>query len=67
MAVLVGLGDGEETRMPLLPLMMGGRRPGVNGSVPTVGGNTRDVLGRLGYSEQQIESLDSSRPARVKN
>lgn len=51
------LGDGQETRMPLLPLMMGGRRPGVGGSVPQVGSSTQEVLGELGYTREQAERL----------
>jgi formyl-CoA transferase len=55
------LGNGKSTRMPLLPLMVGGRRPGVKGSVPRIGADTGNVLERLGYSGAEIEAL--SRPA----
>lgn len=51
------LGDGETARMPLLPLMLGGRRPGAMGSVPRVGADSEQVLGRAGYDEEAIASL----------
>ncbi len=51
------LGDGEIARMPLLPLMLGSRRPGAMGSVPRVGADSEQVLGRAGYDEEAIASL----------
>ncbi|HSV84388.1 MAG TPA: CaiB/BaiF CoA-transferase family protein [Ramlibacter sp.] len=53
----LSLGNGDSTRMPLLPLMLGGRRPGVHGSIPQVGDSTQAVLQELGYSEEQIARL----------
>lgn len=53
----LNLGAGESTRMPLLPLMLGGRRPGVAGTIPRVGESTHDVLRHLGYSSEQISRL----------
>ena len=40
-------GDGGTTDVVLLPLLMGGRRPGVRHSLPRVGEHTEEVLGCL--------------------
>ncbi len=40
--------DGGETDVVLLPLMMGGRRPGVRQPLAKVGEHTEEVLARLG-------------------
>ena len=39
--------DGSETQVVLLPLLMGGRRPGVRHALPKVGEHTDEVLARL--------------------
>ena len=39
--------DGSETDVVLLPLLMGGRRPGVRRPLPRVGEHTAEVLARL--------------------
>jgi crotonobetainyl-CoA:carnitine CoA-transferase CaiB-like acyl-CoA transferase len=39
--------DGSETDVVLLPLLMGGRRPGVRRALPRVGEHTAEVLARL--------------------
>ena len=39
--------DGTSTRVVLLPLLMGGRRPGVRMPLPKVGEHTEEVLGAL--------------------
>jgi crotonobetainyl-CoA:carnitine CoA-transferase CaiB-like acyl-CoA transferase len=51
------LEDGRETRVPLLPLMLGGERPGVRLDPPTRGQHTAQLLGELGYSAAEIASL----------
>ena len=39
--------DGGSTKVVLLPLLMGGRRPGVRHPLPKIGEHTEEVLGRL--------------------
>ncbi len=39
--------DGEVTQSVLLPLLLGGRRPGVRRPLPGIGEHTDEVLGRL--------------------
>jgi len=39
--------DGSMTKAVLLPLLMGGRRPGVRHALPRVGEHTREILSRL--------------------
>ena len=38
---------GDTTQVVLLPLLMGGRRPGVRSALPAIGEHTDEVLGRL--------------------
>ena len=39
--------DGSQTQVVLLPLLMGGRRPGVRRPLPKVGQDTDEVLSSL--------------------
>ena len=39
--------EGETTQVVLLPLLMGGRRPGVRSPLPRVGEHTEEILGAL--------------------
>ena len=39
--------DGGTTKVVLLPLLMGGRRPGVRHALPQVGEHTEEILARL--------------------
>ena len=41
--------DGDTTQVVLLPLLMGGRRPGVRSPLPKIGEHTDEVLGRLAH------------------
>ena len=41
------LEDGSSTQVVLLPLLMGGRRPGVRSPLPAVGEHTEEVLAQL--------------------
>ena len=40
--------DGNSTKVVLLPLLMGGRRPGVRRPLPKIGEHTKEILGRIG-------------------
>ncbi|MEO8022357.1 CaiB/BaiF CoA-transferase family protein [Polaromonas sp.] len=50
-------GDGDTTKVVLLPLLMGGRRPGVRHALPRVGEHTEEILGRLAEPEPEPEPV----------
>ena len=54
------LPDGGTARVPLLPLTLGGRRPGLRLDPPRTGEHTRAVLAAVGYSLAEIEALQAS-------
>ena len=60
----ITLPDGRETRTVLLPLTLGGERPGVRMSPPKLGEHSAELLAELGYSAIEIEAL-SALPART--
>ncbi len=51
------LPDGRETAVPLLPLTLDGRRPGVRLNPPVLGEHSRVLLAELGYSAEDIRRL----------
>ena len=51
------LPDGRKTRTVLLPLTLGGQRLGVRHSPPKLGEHNAEILGQLGYSDEQIRAL----------
>ncbi|WP_226635319.1 CaiB/BaiF CoA transferase family protein [Novosphingobium profundi] len=53
----VTLDSGEQTRLPTIPLQMGGKRPGAPVTLPGAGQDSRSVLESLGYSAEKIEAL----------
>jgi len=53
----VTLEDGKETRLPTIPLQMGGKRPGAPVTLPLPGADSRAVLEALGYEPARIEAL----------
>jgi crotonobetainyl-CoA:carnitine CoA-transferase CaiB-like acyl-CoA transferase len=53
----VTLDSGEETRLPTLPLMMGGKRPAASAQLPKAGADSAAVLLALGYDKATIATL----------
>lgn len=51
------LPDGRQTSVPLLPITLGGERPGVRMDPPQIGQHSRDLLAELGYDEAGIQAL----------
>jgi crotonobetainyl-CoA:carnitine CoA-transferase CaiB-like acyl-CoA transferase len=51
------LPDGRAVTVPLLPLTLGGERPGVRLDPPQLGEHGRLLLTELGYSAQEIDAL----------
>jgi crotonobetainyl-CoA:carnitine CoA-transferase CaiB-like acyl-CoA transferase len=54
------LPDGRGTMVPLLPLTLGGDRPGVRLNPPRLGQHTSELLSDLGYTARELESLKTS-------
>jgi crotonobetainyl-CoA:carnitine CoA-transferase CaiB-like acyl-CoA transferase len=57
----ITLPDGRETKTVLLPLTLGGERPGVRLSPPRLGEHSAELLGELGYGAEEIEALSGPR------
>ncbi|AMO23387.1 CaiB/BaiF CoA-transferase family protein [Ramlibacter solisilvae] len=57
------LPDGRPARVPLLPLVLGGQRPGVRLSPPRLGEHTVELLEALAYTPAQIGELLARRRA----
>ncbi|NPC59170.1 CaiB/BaiF CoA transferase family protein [Caenimonas soli] len=55
------LPDGRATQVPLLPLTLGGERPGVRLQPPKLGEHGGELLAELGYDPAQIEALRSAK------
>ena len=54
------LPDGRETRVALLPLTIGGSRPGLRLNPPRLGEHTEALLREVGYGDSDIASLRAS-------
>jgi crotonobetainyl-CoA:carnitine CoA-transferase CaiB-like acyl-CoA transferase len=55
--VAVDLPDGTRTKLPSLPLEIGGARPTGGGAVPRCGADTRAVLAELGFAPDAVERM----------
>ena len=53
----ITLPDGRQAHTVLLPLTLGGERPGVRLSPPKLGEHNPEILAALGYSEDEIRAL----------
>ncbi len=53
----VVLADGRTTKLPLLPIEMGGRRLGNSPQIPQSGADTDQLLAGLGYGETEIAAF----------
>jgi len=53
----ITLPDGRETKTVLLPITLGGERPGIRLSPPKLGEHSAELLTELGYSATEIEAL----------
>jgi crotonobetainyl-CoA:carnitine CoA-transferase CaiB-like acyl-CoA transferase len=56
----VTLDTGAETKLPTIPLEMGGKRPGAPSALPLPGADARAVLAALGYPADKIAALIES-------
>jgi crotonobetainyl-CoA:carnitine CoA-transferase CaiB-like acyl-CoA transferase len=54
------LSDGRESKLPLLPIEMDGRRLGNSPQIPASGADTVLLLNSLGYSETEVKGLMSA-------
>ncbi|MEK9723340.1 MAG: CaiB/BaiF CoA-transferase family protein [Rhodospirillaceae bacterium] len=54
------LPDGRPTRVPGLPMTMGGKRTGIRRDLPRIGQHSRDVLAEAGFSADEIAALIGS-------
>jgi crotonobetainyl-CoA:carnitine CoA-transferase CaiB-like acyl-CoA transferase len=52
-----GAGHPVDTRTPLLPITLGGERPGLRHPPPALGQHTAEVLRDLGYTGAEIKAL----------
>jgi len=55
------LPDGRPTQVPLLPLTLGGERPGVRLQPPKLGEHGAELLAELGYDPTHIEALRNAK------
>jgi crotonobetainyl-CoA:carnitine CoA-transferase CaiB-like acyl-CoA transferase len=56
--VPVTLPPGIETKLPKLPIELGGERPGLYRQPPRMGEHTREILADAGLSEREIAALE---------
>lgn len=52
--------EGIRAKLPRLPLTMDGATPGLRSDPPGIGADTHDLLRRLGYTDAEIEALETA-------
>ena len=57
------LNDGRPTRVPLMPITLGGERPGVRSNPPQVGEHTDALLAQVGYAPAEIAAMKAAKSA----
>ena len=57
------LNDGRSTRVPLMPITLGGERPGVRSNPPQVGEHTDALLAQVGYAPAEIAAMRAAKSA----
>jgi len=57
------LPDGRQTQVPLMPITMGGHRPGVRSNPPRLGEHTDALLLQAGYTADEIRQLKNNQAA----
>jgi crotonobetainyl-CoA:carnitine CoA-transferase CaiB-like acyl-CoA transferase len=60
----ITLPDGRETLTALLPLTLGGERPGIRLNPPKLGEHSTEILSELGYDEGAIRAMQSQQIVR---
>lgn len=53
----VTLPDGRKSRLPILPIEMDGRRPGLSGDLASIGQHSSEILKTLGYASDEVDKL----------
>jgi crotonobetainyl-CoA:carnitine CoA-transferase CaiB-like acyl-CoA transferase len=56
----VTLPDGRSTKVPGLPLELGGRRTAIRRDLPRIGADGRDILAEVGFDADEIAALEAS-------
>ena len=59
------LPDGRATHAPLIPITLGGERPGLRLNPPRLGEHTDALLAEVGYSSEQILAMKTARIAKT--
>ncbi len=57
----VRMNDGSTSKVPLLPITLGGERPGLRLQPPAPGEHTRALLADIGYGADEIAMLEAQR------
>ena len=57
------LNDGQSTRVPLMPITLGGERLGLRSDPPLLGEHTNALLAEVGYTEDEIHALRTAKSA----
>ena len=59
----IELPDGRAAQVPLMPITLGGHRPGVHSNAPRLGQHTDALLQQMGYSIGEIARLKDAKAA----